>query len=189
MKMIISSFWLYITFTISTPIKKKFIKIQGHVWLRMFHICQKYAFIITIMAWSLLKKTQGSQPKCPKQKVWRKIKLAYMKLIQIQSFHTGVIFPPKHMTWQMQQVMINHSLIRCYHTGNVYSDDVPNVLALIFLTRKHMISIPTPVLQFVSHLSSDYTLYKSWQASVIRQEQLSIVSIGFCFSKINKNIH
>ena len=35
------------------PQLKKIIKIQVHVWLRMLHICQKYAFIITIMALSL----------------------------------------------------------------------------------------------------------------------------------------
>ena len=37
----------------------------------MFHICQKYAFIVTIMEWSLFKN-QGSQQKCSKQKVWEK---------------------------------------------------------------------------------------------------------------------
>ena len=37
---------------------KKFIKIQGHVWSRMLHICKKYAFIITIVALLLFKKTQ-----------------------------------------------------------------------------------------------------------------------------------
>ena len=61
----------------------------------------------------------------------------------------GVIFIPKHMTWKRQQCVHNHYKIMCYHTGNVYCDFVPNVLALIFLTRKQMISIPTPVLQFV----------------------------------------
>ena len=29
---------------------KNVVKIQGHVWLQMLHICQNYAFIITIMA-------------------------------------------------------------------------------------------------------------------------------------------
>ena len=32
------------------PNKTNVVKIQGHVWLQMLHICQKYAFIITIMA-------------------------------------------------------------------------------------------------------------------------------------------
>ena len=32
------------------PQFKNVIKIQGHVWLRKLHICEKYAFIITIMA-------------------------------------------------------------------------------------------------------------------------------------------
>ena len=36
-----------------------------------------------------------------------------------------------------------------YHSVNVYCGVVPNVQALIFLTRKQMVSIPTPVLPFV----------------------------------------
>ena len=115
----------------------------------MLHIWQKYAFIITIMALSLFKKTQGSPPKYPKQKVWGKSKFAYMKLIKIQPCHMGVIFTSNYMTWQGQQCVITDSLIICYHTVNVSWDAVPNVLALIFLTRKQMISIPTPVLQLV----------------------------------------
>ena len=51
------------------------IKIQGHVWLRMLHICQTYTFIITFMIGSLFRKNQGYQPKCSKQKVWGKRKL------------------------------------------------------------------------------------------------------------------
>ena len=46
----------YITFTTTTPIKKYIINIQGHVWLRMLHICQNYAFIITSIARLLFKK-------------------------------------------------------------------------------------------------------------------------------------
>ena len=61
----------------------------------------------------------------------------------------GVIFTPKHMTWQGQKCVHTHTQIMRYHTGNEYCDVVPNVQALIFLTRKQMISIPTPVLQFV----------------------------------------
>ena len=49
-----------------------------------------------------------------------KNKIAYMKLIKIQSFHMGVIFIPKHMTWQMQQCVLTHSLIMRSHTGNMY---------------------------------------------------------------------
>ena len=74
--------------------------------------------------------------------------IAYMKHIKIQLCHMGVIFKPKHITWQRKQCVHTHSHIICYHTGNVYCDVVPNVQALIFLTRKQMISIPTPVLQF-----------------------------------------
>ena len=32
------------------PQFNKIVKIQGHVWLRMLHICQKYTRIINIMA-------------------------------------------------------------------------------------------------------------------------------------------
>ena len=49
------------------PRFKNVVKIQGHVWLQMLHICQKYALIITIMALLLFKKTQVSQPKCSKR--------------------------------------------------------------------------------------------------------------------------
>ena len=47
-----------------------------------------------------------------------------------------------------QQYLNTHIHIMNYHTGNVYCNVVPNVQGLIFLTRKQMISIPTPVLQF-----------------------------------------
>ena len=32
-----------------SPQFKNVVKIQGHVWLRMFNICQKYTLVITIM--------------------------------------------------------------------------------------------------------------------------------------------
>ena len=73
--------------------------------------------------------------------------IADTKLIKIQSCPMGVIFTPKNMTRQRQQFVLTHSLIMRYHTGNVYCDVFPNVLALIFLTKKQMIIIPTPVLQ------------------------------------------
>ena len=76
-------------------------------------------------------------------------KITYMKLIKIQSRHMGLIFTSKHMTWQSQQCVHVHSHIMRYHTGNVYCVVVPNVQALIFLTSKQIISIPTPVLKFV----------------------------------------
>ena len=78
-----------------------------------------------------------------------KKQIAYMKLIKIQSCHMSVIFTPKHMTWKRQQCVYNHSLIMRYRKGNVYCDVVPNILALIFLNRKQMISIPILVLQLV----------------------------------------
>ena len=131
------------------PNLKNVVNIQGHVWLWMLHICQKYAFIITITAWLLFLKTQVSHPKCSKQKVWGKSKFAYMKLIKIQSYHMGVIFTPKDMTWQRQQCVLTHSLIMHCHTGNVYLYVVPNVLALILLTSNQIISIPTLFFQFV----------------------------------------
>ena len=61
----------------------------------------------------------------------------------------GVIFMPKNMTWQMQQCVNTHSQIMCYHIGNMNCDVVPNVQVLIFLIRKQMISILTPVHKLV----------------------------------------
>ena len=75
--------------------------------------------------------------------------IAYTKLIKIQSCHMGIMFIQKHMTWQRQHCVQNHSHIMRYQNGNVHCDVVPSFLALIFLTRKQMISIPTPVLQLV----------------------------------------
>ena len=40
-----------------------------------------------------------------------------------------------------------------------------------------------------SNLSYDFTLYKTWQASINWQGKLSWVSTGYCLSTINKNIH
>ena len=68
----------------------------------------------------IIKKTQGSQPKFSKQKVWGKSKFTYMKHIKIQSCHMGVIFMPKHMTWKRQHCMHTHSQIIIHHTVNVY---------------------------------------------------------------------
>ena len=96
-----------------------------------------------------LKKKSRISAKMLKIEGMRKGKFTYMKLIKIQSCHTGVIFTPKHMTWKRQQCVHNNSQIMHYQNGNVYCDVVPNVQALIFLTRKKMISIPTPVLKFV----------------------------------------
>ena len=61
----------------------------------------------------------------------------------------GVIFMPKNMIRQRKNVLHTSSQIMSNHTGNMYFDVVPNVQALIFLTRKNMISTPTPVLQLV----------------------------------------
>ena len=106
---------------------------------------------LSLLSWRdrYLKKTQGSQPKCSNHKVWGKRKFAYMKLIKIQSCRMGIIFMPTHMTWQRQQCVHTHIQIMRYNTGNVHCNVVPNAQALILVTRKQMISIPTPVLQFV----------------------------------------
>ena len=104
----------------------------------------------SLLSWHVvIKKAHKYQPKYSKQKVWGKSKLTYMKVIKIQPFHMSVIFTPKHMTWQRQKCVHTHSQIMRDHTGNVYCDVVPNAQALIFLTRKQITSIPTPVLQFV----------------------------------------
>ena len=85
----------------------------------MLHIWQKYVFIITIMAWLLWKNSRISA-KMHKTEGPGKKKIASIKLIKIQSCHMGVIFMPKHMTWQRQQCVHTHSQIMRYHTGNVY---------------------------------------------------------------------
>ena len=50
----------------------------------------------------------------------------------------GFIFMPKRMIWQRLQYEHILSLIMHLHTGNVYCDDVPIVLVLIFLTKKQL---------------------------------------------------
>ena len=51
---IISDSTLY---SLLPPQFKNVVKIQGHVWLQMLYICQKYVFIIPIMAGYLFLKT------------------------------------------------------------------------------------------------------------------------------------
>ena len=131
------------------PNIKIFTKIQVHVWLQMFHICQKYTFIITFMAWSLITKNSSIKAKNLKKEGLGGNQIAYTKHIKIQSCHMWVIFTPKHMIWQRQEFVHIHSYIMRYHTGNVSLDFVPNVQVLIFLTKKQIISIPTQVLPFV----------------------------------------
>ena len=59
----------------------------------------------------------------------------------------GVIFTPKHLIWQSLKCVHMHSQIMHYHIGNVVCDVVLNVQVLILLNKKHMINIPTLVLQ------------------------------------------
>ena len=131
-----------------TPQFKNVIKIHGHAWFQMLHICQKYAWIITVMAWfSIIFKRDLSQ----NDKNWRsggKSNRIY-KTYKIKSCHMGAIFTPTHMIWQRKQCVLTHTMIMCYHTGNVCWDVVTNVLALILLTSKQTISIPNPVIKFV----------------------------------------
>ena len=75
--------------------------------------------------------------------------IACMNHIKTQSCQMDVIFTPNNMTRKRQQCVHTHSQIMCCNTGNVYCDVVPIVQALFFPIRKHMISIPTPVLQLV----------------------------------------
>ena len=130
------------------PNYKNVIKIQSYVWLQMLHIYQNYTFVVTVMASSLLKKLKNLSQNSQNRRSGEH-KMAYMKHIKIQSCHMGVISTPNHITWQMQQCVHTHSQIMRYHTGNLYCSVVPNVQSIIFLTRKHIISIPNPVLQFV----------------------------------------
>ena len=112
-------------------------------YLTKIYIHRYYHVVIIILnslkISSKMLKTEGLGEK----------QIAYMKHIKIQSFHMGFIFTPNHMTRQRQQCVHTHSQIMCYHNENVYCDVVPNVQALIFLTRKQMIIILTPVLKFV----------------------------------------
>ena len=61
----------------------------------------------------------------------------------------SVILMPNDMTWKRQQCVHTNSQTMHYLTGNVYCNVVPNFQALILLTSKQMISIPTPVLKLV----------------------------------------
>ena len=78
-----------------------------------------------------------------------KKQITYMKHIKVQSCLMGIIFVPKHMIWKRQKCVHIHSQIINYHTGNVYFDVVLNFRVLIFLTKKHIISITIQPLQLV----------------------------------------
>ena len=57
------------------PQQKNVSTIKGHVWLWILYIYQNYTFLITIMEWLVIKKTQRSKPKFSKHKICWKIKL------------------------------------------------------------------------------------------------------------------
>ena len=149
MKMIISLSLIIHYAHYCHPNENNVVKIQGYVWLWMLNIYQIYVFVITIMAWSLFQKNSRISSKILKTEGLGKNQIVYMKLIKIQSCHMGVIFKPKHMIWQRQQCVHTHSQIMRYHTGNVYCYVLPNFQALILLTRKQMINIPTLLNQFI----------------------------------------
>ena len=109
-----------------------------------------------------------------------------MKLIKIQSCHMGVIFTPNNMTRQRQQCVNTNTQIMRYHTVNVYCDVVPNLQALILLTRKQIIIIPTPVLQLVFTFIIWLYVVQTWQASVKWQETFPQVSTGYWFRTTKK---
>ena len=54
---------------------------------------------------------------------------AYMKHIKLRSYHMGVIFTRKHLTWKRQQCVRIYSQIMNYHTENVSCNIVINVQA------------------------------------------------------------
>ena len=129
------------------PIKKchqdkRLCVVVNVVYIPKLYIPHYYHGVISIF------KTQGSNPKFSKQKIWRKRIFAYMKHIKIRSCHMGIIFTPTHMTRQRQQCVRIHSQVMHYQTGNVSWDVVPNFQVLIFLTKKHMINILERDLQF-----------------------------------------
>ena len=78
-----------------------------------------------------------------------KSKFTYIQIIKYShaTWATYLCQSIRHV--KKQQCVKTHIKIMYYHTGNFYCDVLPNVLAEIFLTRKQMISISTPVLQFV----------------------------------------
>ena len=86
---------------------KNIIKIQGYAWLQMVYISQKYTFLITIMAWSVFYKNSRTKSKIIKTEGLGKIKFIYMKHIQIQSYHMGIIFTLKYLLWQSQNVWVS----------------------------------------------------------------------------------
>ena len=157
-------------------LKQNVIKIQGHVWLRMLHICQNFTFIMISWRDSYFKKTKDIS----------------------QNAQTRRSEKYSHGTWAsylLQSIDMEIATMCAYSQSDYvlphwkfHCDVVPNVQALIFLTSKQMLSILTPVLQLISHLSSYCMLYRTWQASVNWQENLSQVSTGYWFRKISKNM-
>ena len=127
------------------PNLKNVVRILGHVWLWILHICQKYAFIINIMAWLLYKKLKDLIQNNQNRTYGEKSNCTYKNMVMTHGRHIYA------KAYDMAKVtcMNTHSHIMRYNTGNVYCDVVPNVQSLIFLTRKQIISILTPVLQFV----------------------------------------
>ena len=113
------------------------------VYLPKVYIPHYYHSVIGIL------KNSNITAKIIKTEGMVKKKIAFMKYIKIQSCHIGIIFEPKHLIWQRQKCVHIHSHIMHHHTGNLYCDVVPNVHVLIFLTKKHMINIPTLDLEFV----------------------------------------
>ena len=111
------------------------------LYLPKLYIPQYYHGMMGIL------KNLGIKAKMLKTKGLGKKKIVYMKHIKIMSCHMGIIFTPKHLIWQRQQCVHIHSNIMHYHTGNVSCNVVPNVQALIFLTKKQIINIPTLVHQ------------------------------------------
>ena len=87
-------------------------------------------------------KTQRSNPKFSKQKVWWKTHHIY-ETYKKQSCHMYVIFIPKHLIWHKLQCAYILILIIHFHTWNVYLGAVTIVHVSIFLTKKHIIRIQT----------------------------------------------
>ena len=64
------------------PNLKNVVKIQGHLWLQMLHICQIYKFLITFIVRLLLKKNSNISAKMIKTEGLGEDKIAYMKHIK-----------------------------------------------------------------------------------------------------------
>ena len=88
--------------------------------------------------------------------------ITYMKHIEIQWCHMGVIFMPKHLIWKRLKCSHILSLLMHFHTENMYCGALLNVYVSILMTKKQIKTWGNKTLNYVSHLSHHWTLYCLW---------------------------